>query len=78
MKDLMKFENKQVRSHWYAEEEKWSVLKTRPKKKEASWLQIVVNRATQMTKKEVELLRSKYLSTNLSMLSTINPKHTAR
>lgn len=23
MKDLMKFENKQVRSHWDAEEEKW-------------------------------------------------------
>lgn len=72
MKDLMKFENKQVRSHWDAEEEKWSVLK----KKEASWLQIVVNRATQMTKKEVELLRSKHLSTNLSILSTINSKHT--
>lgn len=32
MKDLMKFENKQVRFHWDAEEEKWSVLKTRLKK----------------------------------------------
>ncbi len=78
MKDLMKFENKQVRSHWDAEEEKWSVLKTRLKKKKVSWLQIVVNRATQMTKKEVELLRSKISSANLFMLSAINLKHTAR
>ncbi len=31
-----------------------------------------------LTKKEIELLRSKNSSTKLSLLSTINPKHTAR